>query len=124
MTLCTCVKWQNHQFYPVDKYREIGARRYKRVFDTDEEQEEKIVEREFWNTVTTAHNFTVQYANDVEGTAVRCVFCMCMCVCIYIYMCVCVCVYIYIYIYIYIYVYIYIYIYYCAFVRMYILTYA
>ena len=40
------------------------------MFDTDVEPDEKTIEREFWHTVTTAPNFTVQYANDVEGSAV------------------------------------------------------
>jgi hypothetical protein len=62
---------QNYRMYSLDEYRKIGAKRYREVFETDVEQDEKTVEREFWNTVTTSPNFTVQYANDVEGSAVR-----------------------------------------------------
>jgi hypothetical protein len=31
--------------------------------------DEETVEREFWHTMSSSSNFTVQYANDIEGTA-------------------------------------------------------
>jgi hypothetical protein len=31
--------------------------------------DEATVEREFWYTMSSSSNFTVQYANDIEGTA-------------------------------------------------------
>ncbi|EKX50736.1 hypothetical protein GUITHDRAFT_161702 [Guillardia theta CCMP2712] len=36
---------------------------------THDKADERTVEREFWYTMSTASNFTVQYANDVEGSA-------------------------------------------------------
>ena len=31
--------------------------------------DEVTTEREFWHTMSTSNNFSVQYANDIEGTA-------------------------------------------------------
>lgn len=68
-TYTVSLNMQNYRTYTLEEYQRLGAKRFKEAFG-EEMPSERDVEREFWHTVSTAQKFSVQYANDVEGTGV------------------------------------------------------
>jgi len=59
---------KDYRTYTLEEYQKLGAKRFKEVFG-EECPGESVIETEFWHTMSAAQNFSVQYANDVEGTA-------------------------------------------------------
>ena len=68
---------QGARQYSIEEYQKIGQKRFKEVFDQLEDPGERAIEAEFWHTISSAQNFTVQYGSDVEGTAVSDTFHFC-----------------------------------------------
>jgi len=61
---------RNHRSYTIEEYEKIALRRFQEYFNhKDPPPDEDTVESEFWYTTSTANNVSMQYANDVEGTA-------------------------------------------------------